>query len=228
VRVILSAAVFHAERRISHLSLCTQRVLESDTLTFSLGGTVRLLSIDRRELSAHLDSTGWFVLHATLALMVGPVLVFFVVAISSGVFANSRFLFLVERGGFLNPLFWGPGFVLGLLVNRVKVSRFAGWVWLLGAAWLVFGILDSLHGYDPRWYQGCTPSQNIVNAFFVGNSRKCGGGTSTLEGILFTLPAATSAAYSLGAWLGLLSRRRSGRADMKQNMTTPGLGWPRT
>jgi hypothetical protein len=169
---------------------------------------VKPLSIDRRELSAHLGSAGWFVLHVTLALMVGPLIVFFVVAISGGVFANSRFLFLVERGGFLNLLFWGPGFVLGLLVNRVKTSRFACWVWLLGATWLVLGILDSLHGYDPHWYQGCTPSQNIVNAFFVGNSRKCGGGESTLYGLFFTMPAVNSIAYSIGAWVALFSTRR--------------------
>jgi hypothetical protein len=169
---------------------------------------LRPLSTDRRELSDHVESVGWFVLHTTLALMVGPVIVFFVVAISSGVFANSRFLFLVERGGFLNPLFWAPGFILGLLVNRVKFSGFACWVWLLGAAWLAFGIVDSLHGYDPRWYQGCTPSQNIVNAFFVGNSRKCGGGESTLSGLFFTMPAINSIVYSIGAWLGLVSGKR--------------------
>jgi hypothetical protein len=174
---------------------------------------VKPLSVDRRELSAHIDSAGWFVLHATLALMVGPVIVFFVVAIASGVFANSRFLFLVERGGFLSPLFWTPGFILGLLVNRVKSSRFACWVWLLGAAWLVFGILDSLHGYDPRWYQGCTPSQNIVNAFFVGNSRKCGGGESILYVLLFTMPAINSITYSIGAWLGLVFGKRRDKAQ---------------
>jgi hypothetical protein len=189
---------------------------------------VKLLSIDRRELSAHLDSAGWFILHTTLALMVGPVIVFFVVAISGDVFANSRFSFLVELGGFLNPLFLGPAFVLGLLVNRAKLSRFACWVWLLGAAWLVLGILDSLHGYDPRWYQGCTAPEHVVNAFFVGNSRKCGGGSDALEGLFFTFPAVNSVAYSVGAWLGLLSRRRSDRADGRGSATTSGLSQPRS
>jgi hypothetical protein len=156
--------------------------------------------------------------------MVGSVIVFFALAISSAVFANSRFLFLVERGGFLNPIFWAPGFILGLLVNRVKASRFACWVWLLGGVWLAFGISDSFHGYDPRWYQGCTPFQNIINAFFVGNSGKCGGGESTLSGLFFTMPAITGAAYSVGAWRGLVSRKRREKA---LNVTTSGQTQPK-
>ena len=181
------------------------------------------LSINREEPPPSDSDAVWIALHAIASLIVGPVIVFMVVGIADGIFGNSPLKPIFERGGLANPFIWGPGFVLGFLVNRIISGRFACWVWPLGVVWLAYGIWDSVHLYDPRWYQGCSASENVVNAFFILNSRKCGGGSSTLAGILFTLPAVNTIAYSLGAWLGLLSKRRWDRTDSKRHTTTLGL-----
>ncbi len=108
-----------------------------------------------------------------------------------------------EVGGFANPLVWGPAFVAGFLLSYATRQRAARWVWLWGFGWLAVGIGDSVRFYDPHYYQGCSNFQNVVNAFFILNSRRCGGGSSTLNGLFFTLPAISSVAYSMGAWAAI-------------------------
>jgi hypothetical protein len=185
------------------------------------------LSIDRQKTSARLESIGWFALHTTLALMVSPFIALMLTVAAHAVFKDGVPRRLLDLGGFANPFIWGPGFALGFLFNRIKSKRSACWVWPVGMAWLANGIWDSVRYYDPRWYQGCTASENVVNAFFVLNSSRCGGGESGLAGLFFTFPAVTSLAYSLGAWAGIVSRRRWDRADTKQDTTTLGLSQPK-
>jgi hypothetical protein len=145
----------------------------------------------------------WFALHAFAALIFSSFVVFVVLGIAKGILGNSPLKLIVERGGFANPIVWGPGFILGFFVNRKTLDRVACWVWPMGVAWLAYGVLDSMRGYDPRFYQGCSALENIVNAFFILNAYRCGGGSSTLEGVLFTMPAVSSAAYAVGAWVAM-------------------------
>jgi hypothetical protein len=113
----------------------------------------------------------------------------------------------LDWGGFLNPIWWIPGTALGLFVNRL-LGRLtprcvACWIWIVGVVWLTIGVWDSVRGYDARYYQGCSVLQNVINAFFIADSQRCGGGESTLAGLFFTTPAINSIGYAVGAWLAL-------------------------
>ncbi len=164
-------------------------------------------------------AVAWLALHGFAAMIASPVIVVLLVGIAKGILGNSPLKFIVERGGFANPLVWGPGLVLGLVVNRRTRNPLACWVWLIAVAWLAYGILDSLRGYDPRFYQGCSARENVVNAFFVLNAYRCGGGSSTLEGLIFTTPAVCSAAYSVGAWIALRLNSVKGESTLPSPFT---------
>jgi hypothetical protein len=96
----------------------------------------------------------------------------------------------------------------GFLVNRVALMRVACWVWVPGLIWLAFGLLGWVQHYDPRWHGGCSVGQDVVNAFFLVDSRKCGGGDEGLNWLVFTFPASNSVAYAVGAWIALWVGRR--------------------
>lgn len=158
----------------------------------------------RRQMPELLLKSGWFALHTSAAMIVSPMIVLMGVAVVS----SSTLRWITEGGGLGNPLIWGPGFALGLLVNQKTLQHIACWVWLVGVAWLAAGIWDSINSYDARFYQGCSALENVVNGFFILNSHRCGGGSSTLEGLIFTIPALSSVAYSIGAWVPILRQRR--------------------
>jgi hypothetical protein len=159
-------------------------------------------------------------------MMVSPFMVGVLIVTADAVFKNSASRRLLDLGGLANPVFWCPGLVLGFLLNRKDSDRSACWVWPIGVAWLAYAIWDSVRGYDPRWYQGCTPWENVVNAFFIADAHKCGGGESSLAGLFFTTPAINSVAYSIGAWLGLLYAKRSNKIDTKSETTSTALSEP--
>src|SRR5208337_1962494 len=147
-------------------------------------------SLERKGPSKLLSAAGSFLFHTFAAMIVSP----FVAVIGYLIFENvlSHLKSVAEIGGIASPLAWGPAFVLGLLLNYVTRHRAACWVWLCGVAWLAAGIWDSVHLYDSRFYQGCSAFENVINAFFVLNSHRCGGGASTLEGLFFAMPALNS------------------------------------
>jgi len=155
---------------------------------------------------------GSFVLHTILAMIAGSILM-----VATGVTADSVlgnvspwYTSVADSAGLLNPLLWAPGIVLGFLVYRRISTRTACWVWVVGVAWLAFAVWDSIHYYDPRYNQGCSVRENIVNAFFIMNARRCCGGDSTLSGLFFTMPAIGSATYSVGACAAMgLKKKRS-------------------
>jgi hypothetical protein len=113
-----------------------------------------------------------------------------------------------------SPLFWGSGLLLGFLVNRRTLSGAACWVWLAGMIRLGVGVLSSYSPYRDRpWYnpswcppQGCSFLEQIGDNLFDLKGDKCSG-SECLGEFLFTAPAFCSIAYSVGAFLGLRSKR---------------------
>jgi len=197
-------------------------MLEFVASALLLDGASLSLSIDRK-----LESVGWYPLHAILSLIVSPFIVVMLAAAADGFLKDGVPRRLFDLGGLANPLVWGPGLVLGFLFNRKEFNRSACWVWPVGMAWLAYAIWDSVQSYDPRWYQGCTAAENVVNAFFILDSGKCGRGESTLAGLFFTMPAISSVAYSIGALFGLLSKKRQGKINASSEMTPFGSSQPK-
>jgi hypothetical protein len=116
------------------------------------------------------------------------------------VFNNShRINSILNAGGAANPLLWGPGLILGLLVNRFAIKGTACWVWLAGMVWIATGVFTSLYTY-PRFIGICSPLESIRDGFFSNVSSYCGDRENL---ILFTVPTFSSISYSLGAWVVL-------------------------
>jgi len=124
-------------------------------------------------------------------------------------FNNSRGInSVLNAGGAANPFLWGPGLMLGLLVNRFTLKSTACWVWLAGMVWMVAGIFAALYSYHPRFAGICSPLDSITNGFFFSVPKQPYCGDATNLG-LFTLPALSAIAYSLGAWITLSLVRRT-------------------
>ena len=97
-------------------------------------------------------------------------------------------------------MLWGPGLILGLLVNRFALKSTACWVWLAGMVWIACGVSASLYTYHARFAGICSPLDSIRNGFFSNGSSYCGDPKNLM---LFTVPTFSSIAYSLGAWVAL-------------------------
>ena len=109
------------------------------------------------------------------------------------------------------PLSWGPGFVLGFLVNRERRDRSACWAWPVSTAWLAYFIWDECRAYRfPPWFP---PKGDFVHRawhmFFTSFKDANAWGGSSLELIIGTLPALGAIGYSLGAWVALGSSARA-------------------
>lgn len=185
-------------------------------------------SLEENGLTKLVSAAGSFLLHTFASMIVSPFVVMAVYLILENIPWHLKSL--AEIGRAADPLFWGPGLILGFLLNYVTRHRAACWVWLSGLAWLAVGILDSVRHYDRRFYQECTAFANVVNAFFVLDSHRCGGGESTLEWLFFTMPALNSVAYAVGAWVAIKYAGNFFRGDTNQK-TILGLrltNWPRS
>jgi len=158
-------------------------------------------SLEKKGLAGLVSAPGSFLLHASVAMVIGPMVAFVVVLSAVLIFNNSRGInSILNAGGAANPLLWGPGLILGLLVNRFALKSTACWVWLTGMGWMAYGIFTSLHAYHARFSGICSPLDNIRGGFFSFVSNYCGGGENVF---LFTVPTFSSIAYSLGAWAAL-------------------------
>ncbi len=159
----------------------------------------RLYSEKPRRISESVPLEWSFAFHASMAMIAASVLVaaLFVAADYALQHASPHLKSVIEGGGLLNPLIWIPGITLGFLTNRLIPRGAACWVWIVGALWLASGVWDSIYHNDVRYYQGCSALQNTVNAFFILNARRCGGGESTLSGLVFTTPAISSVVMRL-------------------------------
>jgi len=150
-----------------------------------------------------------FLLHAAVAMVISPIAAMVVGLGAVIVFNNSPGInSVLNAGGASNPLLWGPGLILGLLVNRFTLKSTACWVWLAGMVWIACGIFAALSSYHARFAGICSPLDSITNGFFfsVPKQSYCGDHGNLM---LFTLPTLSAIAYSLGAWITLWLVRRA-------------------
>lgn len=136
--------------------------------------------------------------HCTVAYIVASVIaVLFSAPIAAAFAAIPRLEGVVQSVA--SPFFWGPGAILGFVMNKGSKHRVACWVWFPGVVFLVYAIRQSMRHYDPQYFRGCSGIQETLNAFFILDPNRCGGASSTLAGFFFTLPALSAVAYSIGA-----------------------------
>jgi hypothetical protein len=148
-------------------------------------------------------STAAFVLHSAAAIA-GSVTVAILLAPLFGPAILESVPLLIS------PLAWGPGFALGLVINRLSSHRSACWTWSVGLVWLAYGIWDACRIYRfPPWFP---PKGDFVHRawhiFFTFNDAEAWGGSS-LATVIFTIPALSSIAYSVGSWLALRTNRKA-------------------
>jgi hypothetical protein len=134
----------------------------------------------------------------TVLLVVGMLSILGAVTVENRLDAWVRKPVSLTDEAFLGFLF-DIGLVVGYLANRVFYLRVANWVWVLGLFWMTLGVRDALRFYDPRWHQGCSVTQTVVNAFFIV-SDKCGS-AEDLSFVIFTLPATVLVGCSVGSWI---------------------------
>jgi hypothetical protein len=99
------------------------------------------------------------------------------------------------------PFVWGPGLLLGFFLNRHFRHRAACFSFILGVAWIAFGVLKAgswRHGWSSRM------AEARIDLFPLKQA-ECGT-TECLGVLICTWPFINSVAYSIGALLGLLSR----------------------
>jgi hypothetical protein len=145
-----------------------------------------------------------FLLHASVAMVISPIVVFVEGLSAVILFNNSHGInSVLNAGGAANPALWGPGLILGLLVNRFALKSTACWVWLAGMVWMACGLFASLYTHHARFAGVCSPFDSIRYGFFSYPSygwAYCGDHENLM---LFTVPTFNSIAYSLGAWVAL-------------------------
>jgi len=149
-----------------------------------------------------------FLIHASVAMVITPIVMSVVVLSAVIIFNKSRGLnSVLNAGGAANPLLWGPGLILGLLVNRFAPNSTACWVWLAGIVWIACGLFASLYNYHARFAGICSPLDSIRYGFFSYGSygsSYCGDHGNLM---LFTVPTFDSVTYSIGAWVSTAVRR---------------------
>ena len=151
-----------------------------------------------------IDISRRFLFHSSLAI-VGTTFIWFVMM---AVLGRAGETLLEHIPLLVNPLGWGPGFTLGLLVNRVMRSRSACWGWPLSIVWLGYGIWNECREYRfPPWHPAAGDFVHRAWHMFFTSFKDAGAwGGSALAIVIFTMPALGSVAYSLGAWVALHSK----------------------
>jgi hypothetical protein len=124
--------------------------------------------------------------------------------------------------GLYSPQIWAPGLVLGFLVNREMRNRAACRVWFAPVVWLACGIWDEcrIYRFPPLYPPKGDFLQRAWHMFFTSNNTKAWGDTGLLP-FLFTMPALSSIAYSVGAWLALQSKRKDRKRGNPRAESSP-------
>jgi hypothetical protein len=104
-----------------------------------------------------------------------------------------------------SPAILAVAIILGYLATRKYGHSPAMWVWIIGLAWLAFGVYEE----SSYWHMGLAPSRlDFIASNFFGSTRRCSD-TECLGEFFFTTPFAATVGYSLGAGFGLRSYRKT-------------------
>ena len=156
----------------------------------------------------------------------------FILATVGAVFAGFGVVFLVsflrEKTGIsldsglssfgtaYSPWFWIPAGLGGFFVNRAMRNRSACLVGVVTAL-----LLCTIMSWDVTSHRRNPYYSHLINEQYRGrywhyeieqllspSDAKCGS-SECLGKLIFTVPAVTSIAYSIGAWVGLRSKRKN-------------------
>jgi hypothetical protein len=153
------------------------------------------------EVTTRVSVLGSFLLHAAAAMLISPIVVFAAALCAVLIFKNSSGVnSVLDAGGVASPFLWGPGLILGLLINRFALRSTACWVWLVGVAWIAYGVFAAIYSYHAHFGGICSPFDSIRDGFFSIASRYCGDHSNVM---IFTMPALNSIGYSLGACVAM-------------------------
>lgn len=145
---------------------------------------------------------GRFIMHVTIAVGVLIPGMMFAAGIGRLLGRTDTFSRLLSDIPY-SPLLWGTALLIGFVLNKRLRHHSACWTWLPGLCWLAIGILGTVSGHDPRWCEGCAVSQDVWRNLFTVNLDYC---LQECLGELFvTTPSLTCIAYSIGAFIAILS-----------------------
>ena len=99
-----------------------------------------------------------------------------------------------------SPMIASTAFLLGYFAaGFVFQGRAATFAWVIGAAWMLFGIYDTTRYWSASWSPEKTRWGYMLANLF-GPTVKCSG-TECLGELFFTTPFMASITYSIGAYL---------------------------
>jgi len=108
-----------------------------------------------------------------------------------------------------SPMIAATVFILGYFVARlVSDGRAATFVWIIGLAWMLFGIYDVTRGWSATWSPEKTRAEFVLANMF-GPTTRCSGSECMYE-LFFTTPFTASIMYAGGAYF---RKRRDARRN---------------
>ena len=99
-----------------------------------------------------------------------------------------------------SPMIAATAFLLGYFVaGLVSDGRASTFVWIIGLAWMLFGVYDTTRFWSASWSPEKTRwGYTLANLF--GPTLKCSG-TECMGELFVTTPFTASITYSVGAYL---------------------------
>lgn len=134
-----------------------------------------------------------WVAHYFIAVVGGMIIGFLPESFASQLYYNSG----LEP---YSPIIAATAFLLGYLVaGSIFQGRAATFAWIIGLAWMLFGIYAETRSWSASWSTEKTRwSYMLANLF--GPTLKCSG-TECMGELFFTTPFTASITYSVGAYL---------------------------